>query len=212
MSDGIIQGTVQIAVTLDGVSVSSLRQCVADNIAAKAGVLAPIAKAGTVSNQSSRILTSTAHGIADTETLAIFWTDAGVAKRRYGLTIASVADDTITLDDSGAGDALPVNATVIAIAVAQVVDDLSIKAADLVQAIAKGDYAGLVTWHAADDDAVIRVSDLTTEKLFDHWPTLAPGEEACFSEDIGSVTCYNASTVYTSRMYAIASVDPDLSA
>lgn len=212
MSTGIIQGSIQIMVNIDGLSVSSLRQCTADNIAAKAGVLAPIAKTGTVQNQSSRILACAAHGIADTETIAIFWTDAGVAKRRYGLTIASVTTGTITLDNVGGGDALPANATEIIIAVAQSVSDLSIKAVDVVQAVAKGDYAGLITWHAADDAAVIRVSDLTAEKVFDHWPTLAPGEAACFSEDIGSVTFYNASTTYTSRMYAIASVDPDLSA
>jgi len=75
----------------------------------------PAAQAGSLTTRTTDttgVVTISGHGIADTETIAIFWSGGS----RYNVDIDSVTTDTITFS-GGDGDNLPVQDTAVTVGV-----------------------------------------------------------------------------------------------
>ncbi|MCK9569991.1 hypothetical protein M0R72_13695 [Candidatus Pacearchaeota archaeon] len=101
-------GTITKKVTAGGLTLQSTvtrteEAVIAQSIALAAGVAGEISSAGVDT-------LATGHGILDTDTVDVHWTDAaGVQKCRYGISVDTVSTNAITFDDdpAAAGDALP---------------------------------------------------------------------------------------------------------
>jgi hypothetical protein len=152
-------------------------------------VVAPAAKAGTLTTRTSDtagVATSTAHGLAGTETLGLFWAGG----YRYGVAIDSHDADTVTFS-GGAGSNLPVADTVIRIAVAQSITGLSIVGSSLL---------GLFLYSSGSSDyglgvlkesgGTVRLASTVTDTAAYIWPQSA-GASVPFSQTVTILDFYN---------------------
>jgi hypothetical protein len=155
-----------------------------------------------VSSSTAIITFATAHGLAGTEILAIFWT-GGTA---YGCTITS--HDTLTIHVTiGAGSSVPSpGPTACNVAVGQSLTDLTLVGSNLEELLIDSTQTGFVDM--LDGTATSRLhSDIGPSNGSPGpyvWPQTS-GEAVPFSQTITDIVFYNNSTT-TATMTVTASV------
>lgn len=109
--------TVRNNLTVDGTTYTRSTSVTADGVVRidKTGdnVLAA-AKTGQLTtrtdNDTGTLTMSASHGITTGARLDVYWTESGVKGARYGMTVGTVATNSVPID-GGAGDNLPTNLT-----------------------------------------------------------------------------------------------------
>lgn len=100
--------------TVAGKSFSGNRTINGDSAVLKDPGSVAAAKAGQLTtrtdNDTGTLTMSSGHGITTGARLDIFWEEAGVKGSRYGVTVGTVATNSVPID-AGAGDNLPTNLT-----------------------------------------------------------------------------------------------------
>jgi hypothetical protein len=132
----------------------------------------PAAKTGTLTtrtdNDTGELTMTTGHGITTGARLDLFWVTSGVAKRRYGMTVGTVATNAVPID-GGAGDNLPATSTTIYCSVPQKVAAAFV-GNDLVQVVAKCDQSPTqVTFTESDGTTVLKNVHFTTDNAMYDW-------------------------------------------
>lgn len=186
-------GLVQNIVSLDGVSVNQTLAPAGNTVCKPIGSL-PAAKLSSgnwtrTSNTVATSVTVTAHGLAGTEKLAIFW-EGGYC---YDCTLTVGDANTITITTpGGAQTVLPAANTVLTIAVAQdVTNSVSIVGSDLQMLVITSTQAGICEL-LDSGPTQRRLSVITASGGVDYWPTVA-GQAVPFSQTVITARMYNNS-------------------
>jgi hypothetical protein len=130
------------------------------------------------------------HGLAGTETLAVFWT-GGYA---WKVTITSQTTNSITVS-AAAGTAFPAGTTAVNVAVGQPITDLSMIGSNLQELIISSTQTALVD--LLDSVPTSRLTELVGPSNGNPGPYIWPqtaGESTPFSQTIVDVMVYNNST------------------
>ena len=107
-------GTYQVCMSIGGVTINKQISRTGDHPNPYADITLPIGQAGVIVNRTDNDTTDTTQGatptVVNADLVDVYWS-GGV---RYGMTVANVATNTLSLD-GGARDALPVNTTAIVV-------------------------------------------------------------------------------------------------
>lgn len=106
--------TISNRLTVDGTTYTTSLTVSSDGILRKGNTAVAVAKTGQLTTRTDNdtgTLTMTAgHGITTGQRLDVYWTEAGVKGMRRGMTVGTVATNSVPID-GGAGDNLPTNLT-----------------------------------------------------------------------------------------------------
>jgi hypothetical protein len=185
-------GSIQLTLTLDGLSVNVGIAPAGNTVSRPSATLpAALASSGNWTRSSATVATSvtfTAHGLAGTELVALFW-DGGYV---YDCTVTVVNPNTLTITVPGGQTALPAANTPLLLAVAQdVTNSVSIVGSNLQQLLITSTQPGLCEL-LDSGPTQRRLSVLTAAAPADYWPTAA-GQAVPFSQTVVKARMYNNS-------------------
>jgi hypothetical protein len=168
----------------------------------------PVAKSGTLTTRTDNdtgVITSTAHGITASDTIAIFWTGG----KRYDVDVTAVTDNTISFD-LGSGDNLPSQDATVTVSTKVTLDEM-FNGTQLRALAIGGSTASLFSF--LDDSAtpvsVFAVAKTAGEKF--QWygkGSIDNGyENPLTGHNITQINCYNQSTSAVDTLIALGGCD-----
>ena len=187
-----IVGSIQTIVNLDGVLVTNTLQPGGNTICKPLGSLPPgLPSSGNWTRTSDTVATDvtfTAHGLAGTENVALFW-NGGYC---YDVAVTVVDPNTLTLTVPAGQIPLPAANTAMLLAVAQdVTNSVSIVGSDLQQLLITSTQPGICELLDATP-AQQRLSVIAVAGGSDFWPT-ATDQTPPFSQTVVKARMYNNS-------------------
>jgi len=185
-------GTIQTLVSLDGISINNSFNPAGNTPIKPTGQL-PAAQqsSGNWTRTSATVATGvtfTAHGLAGTEKVALFWASSYV----YDCTVTVVDANTLTITVPGGQTALPAANTVMLLSVAtDVTNSVTIVGSDLQMLLITSTQPGLCEL-LDSGPTQRRLSVLTFAGAADYWPTTA-GQSVPFTQTVITCRMYNNS-------------------
>lgn len=207
---GNVSATIQSWCQIDRRDPAATEQAITGSSNPHYSLTLPVAIEGELTTRTSdtagTVTTDAAHGLAGTETIAIFWTDSGIRKCAYNATVSSKTTNTVTFSGA-AGDVLPAgpagtgSGTTVRVAVAQLLDDdVHIPGGvDLLCLQLTTKYEGLIVLMSDGGTGadVVQLAEIVTSTAPHIWPI--PNDAASeFSADICSIAMYNYDSTNTS--------------
>lgn len=159
-----VSATIRDAMEVDGISVVRSTTVYADGVVRKGkggDTALAVAKIGQLTtrtdNDTGTLTMNGGHGITTGVRLDVYWTESGVKGARYGMTVGTVAGDSVPIDGGG-GDNLPTNTTAVTAQV-PAEEELLFTGNNVQFAFAKSDRRGIIVFATSAPATVKAVVD-----------------------------------------------------